>query len=76
MLEACGEVLPQALLHGGRAVERTRHALFARQRYARTEWFALDEELRAHVAALAAGQPDPWELVARLRSEALALRVS
>jgi hypothetical protein len=61
---------------GGRSVERARHARFARQRYDRTEWFALDGELRAHVAALAAGQPDPWELLARWRSEALALRVS
>ncbi|WP_043674642.1 GIY-YIG nuclease family protein [Clavibacter michiganensis] len=65
-----------AFERGGRAVERARHARFARQRYDRTEWFALDAELRAHVAALAAGQPDPWELLARWRSEALALRVS
>ncbi|MFT7711772.1 GIY-YIG nuclease family protein [Clavibacter tessellarius] len=65
-----------AFERGGRAVERARHERFARQRYARTEWFALDAELRAHVAALAAGQPDPWELLARWRSEALALRIS
>ncbi|RIJ52219.1 GIY-YIG nuclease family protein [Clavibacter lycopersici] len=65
-----------AFERGGREVERARHVQFARQRFDRTEWFDLDARLREHVVALAAGQPDPWELLARWRSEALALRVS
>nr|WP_316304651.1 GIY-YIG nuclease family protein [Clavibacter michiganensis] len=40
-----------AFERGGRAVERARHAEFARQRYDRTEWFELDAELRCSSAA-------------------------
>jgi len=64
-----------AFERGDRAVERARHEQFAAQRHGRTEWFAADAELTAHVAALAAGHPDPWALHARWRSEAVAQRV-
>ncbi|MBD8661462.1 GIY-YIG nuclease family protein [Frigoribacterium sp. CFBP 8754] len=64
-----------ALERGDRAVERARHEQFAAQRHGRTEWFTADGELLAHVRALAEGQPDPWSLHARWRSEAVARRV-
>ena len=64
-----------ALERGDRAVERARHEQFAAQRHGRTEWFTADGELLEHVRALADGQPDPWALHARWRSEAVARRV-
>ncbi|WP_438355027.1 GIY-YIG nuclease family protein [Microbacterium sp. CJ88] len=63
-----------ALERGDRALEQRRHAEFAAWRHARTEWFALSDPIRAHVAALGAGVRDPWDLLARWRSEALAAR--
>ena len=59
---------------GDRTLERRRHAQFAATRYAGTEWFRVTPELLEHVAVVAAGVSDPWELHARWRSEALALR--
>ncbi|WES65604.1 hypothetical protein P0L94_05925 [Microbacter sp. GSS18] len=59
---------------GGRTLEQRRHAQFAAARFARTEWFSLTDELRAHIAAVAAGAVDPWDRHARWVSEAIALR--
>ena len=59
---------------GDRTLERRRHAQFAATRYPGTEWFRATPELLSHVGAVAAGVSDPWELLARWRSEALALR--
>jgi hypothetical protein len=58
-----------AFERGGRAVEQQRHRDYARLREG-GEWFTLDEELRAHTAALRA-VGDPWQLYARWLSEAL-----
>jgi hypothetical protein len=63
-----------ALERGDRHLEARRHAQFAGDRFARTEWFALSAPLRAHIEVLAAGGEDPWALLARWRSEALAAR--
>ncbi|WP_156357333.1 GIY-YIG nuclease family protein [Frigoribacterium sp. Leaf263] len=63
-----------AFERGDRAVERRRHDQFAAWRFARTEWFAVNEPLAAHIATLAAGVDDPWGRHARWRSEATALR--
>ncbi len=63
-----------AFERGDRTVERRRHAQFAATRYPGTEWFRTTPELLAHVGAVGAGVGDPWELLARWRSEALALR--
>lgn len=63
-----------AFERGGRALEGRRHATFAAERFAGSEWFRYGPALRAHVAALAAGVDDPWALHARWVSEALALR--
>ena len=59
---------------GGRQLERARHERFAALRYPGTEWFAVDDDLLEHVRTVTAGQPDPWDLYARWRSEAVALR--
>jgi hypothetical protein len=61
-----------AFERGGRSLEQRRHRQFAADRYPRTEWFRLSAGLRAHVDAVAAGIDDPWDLLARWRSEALA----
>ena len=50
-----------AFERGGRLLEQRRHAQFASARLERTEWFALDEAIAAHVADLAAGIDDPWQ---------------
>lgn len=63
-----------AFERGDRTVERRRHAQFAATRYPGTEWFRTTPELLTHVDVVAAGIGDPWELLARWRSEALALR--
>jgi hypothetical protein len=63
-----------AFERGGRALEQRRHAQFAADRHPGTEWFRLTDALRAHIAVLAAGVDDPWELLARWRSEALGVR--
>lgn len=59
---------------GDRTLERRRHEQFRATRYPGTEWFRVTQELLGHVAAVSAGVSDPWELHARWRSEALALR--
>ncbi|MBN9606409.1 MAG: GIY-YIG nuclease family protein [Actinomycetales bacterium] len=59
---------------GGRGLEARRHAQFAADRFPRSEWFRLSAGLARHVAVVAAGVDDPWELYARWVSEALALR--
>ncbi|MFZ8757594.1 GIY-YIG nuclease family protein [Microbacterium sp. HMH0099] len=63
-----------AFERGDRLVERRRHAQFAEDRFARTEWFRASETLRAHVAALADGVDDPWQRFARWTSEEIARR--
>ena len=61
-----------AFERGDRTVERRRHEQFAADRYPRTEWFRRSSALEAHIAGLAAGVGDPWELHARWVSEAAA----
>ncbi len=63
-----------AFERGGRALEQRRHAQFAADRYGGTEWFRRSDALTRHVAVLAAGVEDPWQLHARWLSEALAAR--
>ncbi|WP_369523979.1 GIY-YIG nuclease family protein [Salinibacterium soli] len=63
-----------AFERGGRTLEQRRHAQFAAHRYPGSEWFASNEPLLAHIAALSAGVDDPWNEYARWVSEALALR--
>jgi hypothetical protein len=63
-----------AFERGDRSLEQRRHAQFAEDRFARTEWFRFSEDLRAHVAVVAAGVDDPWDLFRRWTSEAIALR--
>lgn len=63
-----------AFERGDRALEQRRHAQFAGQRIPRTEWFERSDALDAHIAAVSAGVSDPWSLLARWRSEAIALR--
>lgn len=62
-----------AFERGGRTVERHRHGQFAADRYPRTEWFRLSDPLRAHIDVLSRSG-EPWDLLARWTSEALALR--
>lgn len=63
-----------AFERGGRALEQRRHAQFAGDRFPRTEWFRLSDEIARHVAVLAAGVDDPWALYTRWMSEAVAAR--
>ena len=63
-----------AFERGGRALEQRRHVQFAADRYAGTEWFRRSEALTTHIAVLASGVDDPWQLHARWLSEALAAR--
>ncbi|MET1053057.1 MAG: GIY-YIG nuclease family protein [Mycetocola sp.] len=49
-----------AFERGNRLTEQRRHVQFARTRFARTEWFALSDDLVAHVDGLRAGVDDPW----------------
>ena len=63
-----------AFERGGRVLEQRRHLRFAADRFAGTEWFRRSDELSAHIAVLAAGVDDPWDLHARWLSEALAAR--
>jgi hypothetical protein len=63
-----------AFERGGRTLEQRRHVQFAAHRIPRTEWFESNAELLAHVDALRAGVSDPWALLARWRSEAIALQ--
>ena len=61
-----------AFERGDRRSERARHEQFAADRFARTEWFVLSDAIRKHIATLGAGVVDPWDLLLRWRSEALA----
>jgi len=63
-----------AFERGDRGLEQRRHAQFAADRFAGSEWFHLSPALSAHVAAVASGVTDPWDLYARWTSEAIALR--
>ena len=63
-----------AFERGDRRLERRRHEQFAADRFAGSEWFRMSSAHSAHVASVAAGVSDPWELYARWRSEAAALR--
>ncbi|HTL42617.1 MAG TPA: GIY-YIG nuclease family protein [Pseudolysinimonas sp.] len=63
-----------AFERGDRRLERRRHEQFAADRFTGSEWFRMSPQLTAHVASVAAGVANPWELYARWRSEALALR--
>ena len=63
-----------AFERGDRRVEQRRHAEFASHRIPRTEWFAIHNELLAHIADLAAGVDDPWERYALWVSRELARR--
>jgi len=59
---------------GDRRLEQRRHAQFASDRFEGSEWFRMSRSLCAHIAVVARGSDDPWDLYARWRSEALALR--
>lgn len=61
-----------ALERGDRIQEARRHAQFAADRYARTEWFRFSDALAAHIEVLSAGCDDPWRRWDRWRSQALA----
>jgi len=63
-----------AFERGDRRVEQRRHAQFADHRFPRTEWFAVHDELLAHIADIAAGVDDPWERYALWVSRELARR--
>lgn len=63
-----------AFERGDRALEQRRHAQFAEYRFAGSEWFTLSPALSEHIAVLAAGVDDPWQLHARWVSEAIARR--
>lgn len=63
-----------AFERGGRALEQRRHIEFAHERFPRTEWFRLSDDIARHIATLAEGVEDPWQLHARWMSEALAVR--
>ena len=62
-----------AFERGDRAVEQRRHTQFAEYRIARSEWFAVNGVLAAHIDVLRAGVDDPWSLYALWRSQRLAL---
>lgn len=63
------------LERGGRTLERHRHEQFAADRFTTgSEWFRLSPAILAHLAAVSAGGEDPWDVLARWLSEALALR--
>ena len=63
-----------AIERGGRSRERQRHEQFAAWRLGTSEWFAASPEVLTHTDAVGAGVDDPWQLYARWRSEAMALR--
>lgn len=62
-----------ALERGDRRTEQRRHAQFGADRLGKSEWFAMSDVLRSHIAGLAGGA-DPWDVHARWCSEALARR--
>jgi hypothetical protein len=60
-----------AFERGDRRLEQSRHRQFADERYDNTEWFVLSARIVAHVDTLR-GRSDPWDALARWRSEAVA----
>lgn len=58
-----------ALERGDRSREQARHGQFAAARFDRTEWFAMTDELLAHITALREGVDDPWSVYDRWVSE-------
>jgi hypothetical protein len=62
-----------AFERGDRTREQRRHAQFAAFRFEGSEWFHAHPALDAHVAVLAAGVDDPWDLYRRWVSERLAI---
>jgi hypothetical protein len=65
-----------AFERGDRRVEQRRHAQFAQHRFPGTEWFAVHDELLAHIAELRSGVDEPWSAYELWMSRALALRGS
>jgi hypothetical protein len=63
-----------AFERGDRRLEQRRHAQFAADRFTGSEWFRMSRPVRRHIASIARGVDDPWDLYARWRSESLALR--
>ncbi|MBG6238198.1 hypothetical protein IWX78_001153 [Mycetocola sp. CAN_C7] len=63
-----------AFERGNRLTEQRRHVQFASTRFARTEWFAMSDELLAHAESLRAGVGDPWAQYALWLSQEAALR--
>jgi T5orf172 domain len=63
-----------AFERGGRETEQRRHAQFAQDRYARTEWFRMSPPLLAHIATLRVGEDSPWNNYHLWLSQAIALR--
>jgi hypothetical protein len=71
-----GSLLHEEVLgfeRGGRVLEQRRHAQFAEHRFAGSEWFRDNPELRDHVRAVTEGVSDPWERYAFWVSQELAL---
>lgn len=62
-----------AFERGNRLTEQKRHAQFAAERFARTEWFEASPRLLAHVTTLRAGIDDPWAQYALWLSQEAAL---
>jgi len=62
-----------AFERGDRSLEQRRHAQFADHRLDRTEWFAVNDALTAHIDVLRGGADDPWSQYALWRSQRLAL---
>jgi hypothetical protein len=63
-----------AFERGNRQVEQRRHTQFADHRFARTEWFEMNDALTTHIAVLREGVTDPWSQYAFWVSQQLALR--
>jgi len=62
-----------AFERGDRLLEQRRHAQFAEHRLERSEWFAANDALAAHIDVLRGGADDPWSQYALWRSQRLAL---
>jgi hypothetical protein len=62
-----------AFERGNRQLEQRRHAQFAGDRFARTEWFALNPDLTEHIGVLREGVEDPWNQYALWLSQEIAL---
>jgi len=62
-----------AFERGNRQLEQRRHAQFGRDRFARTEWFAMNDDLASHIVRLRDGVEDPWTQYALWLSQEIAL---